>query len=102
GFSRFPVLNPDGELAAYIHLKDVLEITAGQEGRPVHRKWFRPLVTVQSDQSLRDTLAVMQGRGAHMARVVDVRDGHVLGVATLEDVLEELVGDVVDAGQATR
>ena len=101
GFSRFPVLDESGALSAYIHLKDVLEIPAGEGGAAVHRKWLRPLVTVVPGQSLRDALAAMQSKGAHMARVVDADDGHLLGVATLEDVLEELVGDVVDAGQRT-
>jgi CBS domain containing-hemolysin-like protein len=101
GFSRFPVKDLAGDLTAYVHLKDVLEIPAGQGDQPVHRKWLRPLVTVSQEQSLRDVLATMQARGAHMARVVDPHDGRVLGVAALEDVLEELVGDVVDAGQRT-
>lgn len=100
GFSRFPVVDGAGELTAYVHLKDLLEIPEGQGNETVHRKWLRPLVTVAPDQSLRDALATMQARGAHMARVVE-SDGHTLGVVTLEDVLEELVGDVVDAGQAT-
>lgn len=102
GFSRFPVLDHADELSAYLHLKDVLEIPEGRGGEPVHRKWLRPLVTVSPDQSLRDALAAMQTRGAHMARVVDPSTGSTLGVATLEDVLEQLVGDVVDAGQETQ
>ena len=101
GFSRFPVLDGAGELSGYVHLKDVLEIPEGRGGEPIHRKWLRPLVTVTPDDSLRSALATMQGRGAHMARVVDAESGRVRGVATLEDVLEELVGDVVDAGQRT-
>ena len=101
GFSRFPVQDGAGDLSAYLHLKDVLEIPEGEGDQPVRRKWLRPLVTVSPGQSLRDALGVMQARGAHMARVVDPDDGRLLGVATLEDVLEELVGDVVDAGQAT-
>jgi CBS domain containing-hemolysin-like protein len=101
GFSRFPVRDSAGDLTAYVHLKDVLEIPEGQGDQPVHRKWLRPLVTVSHEQSLRDALATMQARGAHMARVVDPHNGNVLGVAALEDVLEELVGDVVDAGQRT-
>ncbi len=99
GISRFPVLDHAGELADYIHLKDVLEISDGQADEPIQRKWLRPLVTVAADQSLRDALADMQVSGAHMARVVDPATGHVLGVAALEDLLEELVGEVVDAGQ---
>ena len=100
GFSRFPVADGAGGIGAYVHLKDVLEIPDGEGDQPVRRKWLRPLVTVAPDRSLRDALATMQARGAHMARVVDP-DGRLLGVATLEDVLEQLVGDVVDAGQAT-
>ncbi|HYO86263.1 MAG TPA: hemolysin family protein [Dermatophilaceae bacterium] len=99
GFSRFPVRDHAGDLTAYIHLKDVLDIPDGHGEEPVHRKWLRPLVTVAPDQSLREALVVMQAQGAHMARVVEPHTGGVLGVAALEDVLEELVGDVVDAGQ---
>jgi CBS domain containing-hemolysin-like protein len=40
----------------------------------------------------------MQARGAHLARVADA-EGTVYGVVMLEDVLEELVGEIRDAGQ---
>ena len=48
------------------------------------------------DDSLHDTLETLQRRGAHMARVVDAEGGHP-GLATLEDVIEELVGEIRDA-----
>ena len=48
------------------------------------------------DGPLHDALAQLQQRGAHMALVVDPA-GAVLGVATLEDVIEELVGEIRDA-----
>jgi CBS domain containing-hemolysin-like protein len=102
GFSRFPVVNDTGDLVGYIHLKDVLDTPDAIRHQPVHPKWLRPLVSVGLDQSLRDTLAIMQAHGAHMARVIDPNDDNVVGVATLEDVLEELVGDVVDASQQVR
>src|SRR5690606_22679415 len=75
GFSRFPVLDDAGELSAYIHLKDVLEIPEGRGGEPVHREWLRPLVRIAPGDSLRDALTTMQSKGAHMARVVDPGDG---------------------------
>ena len=102
GFSRFPVVNDTGDLVGYVHLKDVLETPEDIRDQPVHPKWLRPLVDVGRDQSLRDALRIMQSHGAHMARVVDTRDGRVVGVAALEDVLGELVGDVTDAGQQVR
>lgn len=102
GFSRFPAVDDAGEIVGYVHLKDVLETPDDIRDQPVHPKWLRPLVDVDRDQSLRDALRVMQARGAHLARVVDTDDRRVVGVAALEDVLEELVGDVTDAGQRVR
>lgn len=102
GFSRFPVVDGDSDLVGYVHLKDVLDTPAERRDEPVDGTWLRPLVTVSAEASLRDALAAMQTRGAHMARVVDPHDDRVVGVATLEDVIEELVGEVVDAGQRAR
>ncbi|MFW6033961.1 MAG: hemolysin family protein [bacterium] len=102
GFSRFPVVDNTGDLVEYIHLKDVLDTPDDSRNQPVHPKWLRPLISVGLDQSLLDALTSMRHHGAHMARVVDPEDGNVVGIAALEDVLEELVGDVVDAGQHVR
>jgi CBS domain containing-hemolysin-like protein len=80
----------------YLHIKDVLEPDEERRRLPVDDKWFRPFAHVTSEDSLHDTLETLQRRGAHMARVVD-RDGVTLGLATLEDVIEELVGEIRDA-----
>ena len=96
GFSRFPVTDEDGELIGYLHIKDVLETDEVRRNRPVEDKWIRPFATVRNDDLLHDTLEKLQRRGAHMARVVDA-DGSTLGVATLEDVIEELVGEIRDS-----
>jgi CBS domain containing-hemolysin-like protein len=62
-------------------------------------KWIRPLATVRPGDRLHDALEVMQARGAHMARVAG-DDGTVYGVVALEDVLEELVGEIRDVSAA--
>ncbi|PUA79251.1 hemolysin family protein [Nocardioides currus] len=95
GYSRFPVTAPDGDLTGYVHIKDVLESDDERRQRPVDAKWVRPLATVGPDDVLHDALESLQRRGAHMARVV-TREGTVLGLVTLEDVLEELVGEIRD------
>ena len=95
GFSRFPVADPDGTLLGYLHIKDVLESDEERRQRPVDDKWVRPFATVGPDDLLHEALESLQVRGAHMARVVR-RDGEVLGLVTLEDVLEELVGVIRD------
>jgi CBS domain containing-hemolysin-like protein len=104
GFSRFPVVDdtPDASpdtrpaLLGYLHIKDVLETDEERRNRPVEDKWIRPFAPVRADDLLHDTLEKLQRRGAHMARVVDAEGGTV-GVATLEDVIEELVGEIRDS-----
>lgn len=99
GYSRFPVQDDDGTLIGYLHIKDVLETDEARRLRTVDDKWIRPFATVAPDELLHDVLESLQRRGAHMARVVS-RDGATLGatlgIATLEDVLEELVGEIRD------
>ena len=96
GFSRFPVVGNDDELVGYLHIKDVLETDEARRNRPIEDKWIRPFAPVRTDDLLHDTLEKLQRRGAHMARVVD-GEGTTLGVATLEDVIEELVGEIRDS-----
>jgi CBS domain containing-hemolysin-like protein len=96
GYSRFPVAGDEEELVGYLHIKDVLETDEARRNRPIEDKWIRPFAPVRADDLLHDTLEKLQRRGAHMARVVD-GDGGTLGVATLEDVIEELVGEIRDS-----
>ncbi len=104
GFSRFPVVgaSPD-DLVGYLHLKDVLDATAESASRPIDPRRVRALADVSPDTEVEETLATMQRSGAHLARVRDTGSvlggGAVLGVVFLEDILEELVGEVRDAMQ---
>ncbi len=98
GFSRFPVRNDDGEIVGYLHLKDILYADDARLTQPVPLKRVRRLATVSPVDDVDDVLATMQQTGAHLARVVD-DDGSTSGVVFLEDVLEELVGEVSDATQ---
>ena len=89
-------MDDDGDLLGYLHIKDVLEPDeARAASRVIDDKWIRPFATVRR-RPLHDALETLQRRGAHMARVVD-GDGTTLGLATLEDVIEELVGEIRDA-----
>ena len=99
GFSRFPVLD-GGRLTGYVHVKDVIAAQKGPEKR-IDRNLLRRIARVTVDQALVDVLATMQRKGAHLA-AVDGDDGQPLGVVALEDVLEELVGQVSDATNRQR
>jgi CBS domain containing-hemolysin-like protein len=98
GYSRYPTVDDTGELAGYLHLKDVLYADETERSEPVPRKRLRRMATVLPDDEVEDVLATMQRTGTHLARVVDA-DGSVRGVVFLEDVIEELVGEVTDSTQ---
>ena len=95
GFSRFPVTDAEGDFIGYLHLKDALELRERHRNRPIAQRWIRPLPPVAATDRLRAVLATMQRSGAHLAQVLSA-DGRPLGVAALEDVLEELVGEIRD------
>jgi CBS domain containing-hemolysin-like protein len=99
GYSRFPLADRDGRLVGYVHVKDMLTGDPAAADRPVPRASVHRLGSVASSDPLRVALATMQARGAHLARVADA-GGRAIGVVALEDVLEELVGEVRDAAQA--
>ena len=69
---------------------------SGERPVPVWRT--RALVPVSADDEVEDALVAMQRSGAHLGRVRDAA-GRVLGVVFLEDILEELVGEVNDSMQ---
>ncbi len=96
GFSRFPVVGGDGTLLGYLHIKDVLGHDPHGRAQVVEDRWIRSFANVRESDSLVAALQTLQSQGAHMARVVD-ESGDVVGVATLEDVIEELVGEIRDA-----
>jgi CBS domain containing-hemolysin-like protein len=95
GYSRFPV-ERGGQLVGYLHLKDALEFEDRHRNRPIAASWIRPMPAVRPTDRLRAALATMQRSGAHLARVVEPGDERILGVVALEDVLEELVGEIRD------
>ncbi len=102
GFSRFPVASDDDRgLVGYVHIKDVLETDPRRPDRAVGETRVRELVTVHAADRLHEALSTMRASGAHLAQVVDA-EMVVLGVVALEDVLEELVGEIRDAAQRAR
>lgn len=99
GFSRFPVEDGHGELVGYLHVKDVLYADEATRDDPVPAWRVRPLATAVPDDEVEDALRAMQRSGAHLARVDAPTVEGALGVVFLEDILEELVGEVRDAMQ---
>jgi CBS domain containing-hemolysin-like protein len=99
GFSRYVIVDAAGEPVGYVHLKDVLrsaDVPDERLDKPVPAKRIHHMVPVQETTDLEDALATMRRTGRHLARVRDQR-GETTGVLFLEDIIEELVGEVQDA-----
>jgi CBS domain containing-hemolysin-like protein len=96
GFSRYVLVDDDGEPSGYLHLKDVIDMDDDEFSEPVPPKRIRQLISVFYDADLEDALATMRRSGSHLGRVFD-ENGATKGVLFLEDIIEELVGEVQDA-----
>jgi len=97
GFSRYILVNDRGEPTGYLHLKDVIDLDDGDEfTEPVPPKRIRQLISIFRGTDLEDALATMRRSGVHVARAFD-EDGATRGMLFLEDIIEELVGEVQDA-----
>lgn len=96
GYSRFPIRRSDTEdvqLVGFIHVKDMLDVAEMDVALP--ESMIRPLVTVESSMPLLHASAALQADGAHLGKVLT--GDRTVGVVALEDILEELVGEVHDA-----
>ncbi len=96
GFSRIPVFaeNTD-QIVGIIHVRDVLKKLEGDEKIISLEQIMREPVFVSQEKRVSDLLKEMQGRRTHMAIVLD-EFGGVEGCVTLEDLLEEIVGEIQD------
>ncbi|MBK4347427.1 hemolysin family protein [Lacisediminihabitans changchengi] len=97
GFSRYVLVADNGEPTGYLHLKDVIDLEDPVEfTEPVPPRRIRQLISISRTADLEDALASMRRSGVHLARVFDEHDA-TRGILFLEDIIEELVGEVQDA-----
>ncbi|MEQ1736792.1 MAG: CNNM domain-containing protein, partial [Rhodoglobus sp.] len=102
GFSRYILVNDADEPTGYLHLKDVIDLGDPVEfTEPVPPKRIRQLISIYRGTDLEDALATMRRSGVHVARAFD-ENGATKGVLFLEDIIEELVGEVQDATSGAR
>jgi putative hemolysin len=95
GHSRFPVKRGSGmEIIGFIHAKDLFRFTEKRKHESL-KEVIRPPYLIPADKKIDDQLRAFQTRKLHQAVVQD-NGGKVVGLITLEDILEELVGSIQD------
>ena len=97
GHSRIPVYRESiDEIVGILYAKDLLPYLKPDAGpRPPVRKLLRPPVLVPESMTIDDLLHELQRRKVHVAIVLDEYGG-TAGLVTIEDLLEEIVGEIQD------
>ncbi|MGO4679902.1 hemolysin family protein [Microbacterium sp. 2MCAF23] len=100
GFSRYVMVDTEGAPVGYVHLKDVIRSAEGPDAAvraaaPIPAKRVHQMVPMQEDTDLEDALAIMRRAGRHLAQVRNAA-GETTAILFLEDIIEELVGEVRD------
>ncbi|MBA3350429.1 MAG: HlyC/CorC family transporter [Actinobacteria bacterium] len=100
GHSRFPVYGGDlDKVFGFLHIKDMLQVEPGERERPISRQFIRRMLVVPESRKLHPVLFDMRRERTHFGLVVDEHGG-TAGIVTLEDLLEELVGEIQDEHDA--
>lgn len=100
GHSRFPVIhNQTEEIIGILLAKDMLNYIVTSQDQPFHiMDRLRPAIFVPENTRLDRLLQEFRSKRLHMAIVID-EYGSVVGLITIEDILEQIVGDIEDESQ---
>jgi len=102
GFSRIPIYGKNqDEIIGIINVRDVLKCLEKEEKMINLQQLSRKPIFVSQEKMVNDLLKEMQGRKSHMAIVLD-EFGGVEGCVTLEDLVEEIVGEIHDETDVTK
>jgi putative hemolysin len=94
GYSRLPAYDGD-DISGLVYLKDLVSRARAGEGDQPVRTAVRPAIFVPEQKRVAELLREMQTEHFHMAVVVD-EYGSTSGIVTMEDLLEEIVGEIAD------
>jgi len=96
GHSRIPVYRSDlDDIRGFVHAKDLLDLGQPDLTEPVPAALVRPLPVVPELMSVAPVMEMMRSTRTHIALAID-EHGVTAGIVTLEDIAEELVGEIHD------
>lgn len=96
GHSRLVVTGRDrSDIIGFVHAKDLLTVPDDARSRPIPLLRIRRVLVLDESRPLDEVVVAMRRARTHVSVVVDAA-GAAVGLATLEDVLEDLVGDITD------
>ncbi len=95
GHSRFPVLDDDEVVVGTVHVKHAVALPVHERATTRVKHLMAKPIVVPDSLRLDPLLALLREDGFQMAVVLDEYGGHA-GIVTLEDVIEEIVGDIAD------
>ncbi|MDF2723216.1 MAG: rane protein, partial [Paenibacillus sp.] len=91
--TRYPVCDPDKDnIIGFIHIKDLLK---SRDGLDNIRSIVRPMMSIPESMPISTLLKMMQKKRTEVALLIDEYGG-TSGLVTMEDILEELVGEIHD------
>jgi putative hemolysin len=101
-YSRVPVYEQTiDNITGFVHVRDVFELDPAERRGRLVQELVRPIRFVPETKPVNTLLREMQTDGAHMAIVID-EYGNTAGLATMEDMVEEIVGEIHDEHEPER
>jgi CBS domain containing-hemolysin-like protein len=101
-YSRIPVYEEAiDHIIGFVHVRDMFELDEQDRAYRLVKELVRPIRFVPETKPVSDLLREMQADGAHMAIVVD-EYGNTAGLATMEDMVEEILGEIHDEHEPER
>jgi putative hemolysin len=95
-YSRIPAYDQDiDQIVGFVHVRDMFEVEEDQRESRRVRELVRPILFVPETKPVSDLMRQMQQENTHMVIVVD-EYGATAGIATMEDLLEVIIGEIRD------
>ena len=95
-YSRIPAYEQSiDQISGFVHVRDMFELEEEERERRTVRELLRPILFVPETKPVNDLMRQMQQENTHMVVVVD-EYGNTAGLATMEDLLEVIIGEIRD------